>query len=105
MNKYREMVIYTGNLMEYTNGKYELYKENTYLIYNSTLDMFYTLGDTLNYFFDLDLNDKLSETKKDECRTIISKHLYPYICKGIEGQIYVDESSIKVIIDNSNKHR
>lgn len=104
MSKYKEMVIYSGNLMKYTNGKSKLYRENVCLLYEPNTDTFSCYSDTLNCYIDL-LRDDLSEEKKDECRKTIKKHSFPYVNSGIEEQIYVDENSIQVVIDSSSKHR
>lgn len=104
MIKYKEMVIYSGNLMINVNGKCELYKENVSLLYEQNTDTFSYYSDTLNCYIDL-LRDDLSEEQKEECRKTIRKNSYPYVNSDIENQIYVDESSIQVVIDSSNKHR
>lgn len=103
MSKYKEMVIYSGNLIQYVNGQNKLYRENVCLVYEESTDTFSSLNDTLNCYIDL-LRDDLSEEQKEKCRETINKHSYPYINSYIEGNIYVDENSIQILIDNS-KHR
>lgn len=104
MSTYNGKIVYTGNLMKYTNGQNKLHRENVTLAYEESTDTFSCLNDTLNSYIDLLRND-LSEEQKEECRKTIKKHSYPYINSCIEGSIYVDENSIRMLIDSDNKHR
>lgn len=104
MSKYKEQVVYSGNLMKNTNGQSLLHRENVYLAYEEKTDTFSLLNDTLNCYIDL-LRDDLSEDAKEKCRETIKKHSYPYINSGLENQIYVDEESVKIVVDSSNKRR
>lgn len=103
MSKYKGQIVYTGNLMKYTNGQSKLYRENVTLAYEESTDTFSCLDDTLNCYVGL-LSD-ISDELKEECKRIIEEHNYPYINNYVERNIYVDDSSIKVLVDSSNKHR
>ena len=103
MSKYNGKIIYTGNLMKYTNGQSVLHKENVTLAYEEYTDTFSCLDYTLNCYIGL-LSDKTDKWKA-EYRRIIKKHTYSYINSYDEGNIYVDENSIKVLVDSSSKHR
>lgn len=105
MSKYNEKVVYSGNLMKYTNGQSILLRKGIYLVYEPKTNTFYSLNDTLNYFLDLDLNNNLTEQQREEYKKIIQKHNYPYFSSGIPEEIYIDENSIEVVMDNNKMNR
>lgn len=95
MNNVQNGAIYFGNLMKIVNGKDTLYRENVCLIYDEKVDKFYSLENTLNYFFDVSLNKNLTSEEKEKLKEIIKNYEYAYKPNNIDGEIYVDINSLK----------
>jgi len=96
MNKYQEGIFYIANLIKLENGEVKPYKENKYFTYDEENDKFTSFEDTLNPYLDL-LSPNLNTEERKEIKELIDRYKYPYIPSGREGQIYVDESSIKIV--------
>ncbi len=99
MNKYNSSTIYKGNLVRNINGKRQVFKENVSLIYDDNKDVFYSFLDTFNLFISKNL-EKLSKEDLEKTQRIIDENTYSYLDEGIDGQVYVDESSIELLIVN-----
>ena len=102
MTKYSSSKIYKGNLIRNINGKREVFKEDVSLIYDENKDVFYSFLETFNLFLSKDL-EKLSKEDLEKTQRIIDENTYSYIDNSINGQVYVDESSITYLINNENK--
>lgn len=101
MSKYNSNTIYKGNIIKNINGEKIIIKENIDLIYESKNDSFYPL-EHLNYFLDIDLNEKLSDEKRKEYKKILEEGRYDYKFTNFD-KLYVDEESIKVSYSNEIK--
>lgn len=104
MNKYNSKTLYSGNLIKEENGKKIVVKENMYLMYDEISDSFYSYTDTFNYYLDLAFSN-LTEKQRRQYEEIINTYKYNYIPTGIEGEEYIDEASITVILNEDKQKR
>ena len=103
INNYEENIIYSGNLIQYIDGKLITLKNDLYLLYDKETDSFYSYIDTFNYQIDLKLKNNLTSEEIEEYKKIIEKYRYPYTPNIIEGQPYIDQSTIKLAINNKKR--
>lgn len=96
MNKYQKGIFYIANIIKYEKGEEKIYRKNVYLIYDEETDKFISFQDVLNPSLDL-LNQNLKPDEIKEIQEEIEKYKYSYVKTRREGEIYVEESSIKVV--------
>lgn len=106
MNNFESGAIYTGNIMKYQDGEDIVLEENALLSYDANKNTFvYIQSDAFNCQLALDLErDKLSSEEIKEYEEVVKKYTYPYE-KNLNGDIYVDASSVKLADFGNNNRR
>lgn len=97
MSKYNEGYLYNGDIYIIEDGNKILFKKGVPILYNEDLDTFYLFNSPANRcLFSLLIDEnKLLEKEILEYKKTFLEGNYPHKQEGSEGEVFIDEDSIK----------
>ncbi|MGN1342022.1 MAG: hypothetical protein ACI4VL_02170 [Bacilli bacterium] len=98
MSKYNEGYLYNGDIYKVEDGNKILFKKGVPILYNEELDTFYLFNSSANRcLFSLLIDEnKLSEKEILEYKKTFLVGNYPYKKEGEDGEVFIEEDSIKL---------